>query len=330
MFVALRGGSVRALDPERGQIVWEAAAVGGRLAASEAALVARGADGTLVRLELDSGVVRWRTPTSVTGTLPPALGGDRVFVAGKGAAALDLVSGRVLWTSDEGEASAAPVLSGHTLLVGEQDGTLRARDAFDGHTQWTFATGAPILAAPVVDERGRVFIGTTSRRLLAVSLAAGKPLWRWRVGADVQAPPAVLGGSVVFGTHESVLYALNRRNGNLVWRQTLPSRPRSGPLVVGSAVIVACFETDLVGFDGRTGKRLGGLKVASTFATAPLLVGTRLFVGLRDRGTLAAVDLATAAPEEGASPSPPPGPGATPSPSVSPGPSPTPTPGPLS
>lgn len=302
----------------------------GPLAASEGALVAFGPDGTLARLEPDSGVVRWRAPTSVTGALAPAIGADRVFVVGKGAAALDLISGRVLWISDEGLASAPPVLSGRTLLVGERDGTLRARDAADGHTQWSFPTGAPILAAPGVDERGRVFVGTTSRRFVAVSLAAGKPLWRWRVGADVQAPPALLGGSVVFGTHESVLYALNRRNGNLVWRQTLPSRPRSGPLVVGSAVIVACFETDLVGFDGRTGKRLGGLKVASTFATAPLLVGTRLFVGLRDRGTLAAVDLATAVAEASPSPSPSPEASATPSPLAPPTPSPTPTPGHLS
>lgn len=302
--------------------MWEAAPVSGLLAASESALLAFAADGSLVRLEPDSGVVRWRSPTSVTGGLAPALAGGRVFVVGKGAAALDLISGRVLWTSDEGEASAQPVLSGPTLLVGERDGTLRARDAMDGHTRWSFPTGAAILAAPAVDERGRVFLGTTSRRFLAVSLATGKQLWRWRVGADVQAPPALLGGSVVFGTHESVLYALNRRNGNLVWRQTLPSRPRSGPLVVGSALIVACFETDLVGFDGRTGKRLGGLTVASTFATAPLLVGTRFFIGLRDRGTVAAVDLATAITE--ASPSP------SPSPLASPTPSPTPVPGPLS
>ena len=180
------------MDPERGQIVWEAAPVRGLLAASESALVAMGADGTLVRLEPDSGVVRWRTPTSVTGALAPALGGDRVFVVGKGAAALDLISGRVLWTSDEGEASAPPVLSGKALLVGERDGTLRARDAMDGHTQWSFPTGAPILAAPALDGRGRVFVGTTSRRFLAVSFAAGKQLWRWRVGADVQAPPALL------------------------------------------------------------------------------------------------------------------------------------------
>ena len=81
-----------------------------------------------------------------------------------------------------------------------------------------------------------------------------KPLGRYytttctafeKLGADVQAPPAVLGGSVVFGTHESVLYALNRKNGNMVWRQTLPSRPRSGPLLIGSAIVIACFETDI-------------------------------------------------------------------------------------
>jgi outer membrane protein assembly factor BamB len=335
VFAALRGGVVRAVEPAAGRVVWEQRLAEGRLAAAEGAVVLRTADGTLLRLEPDSGVVRWRTPTQVKGALPAALSRDRVFVVGAGAAALDLASGEVLWRAGEGEASAPPVLAGTTLLVGEADGALRARDTASGRTLWTFATGSRLVAPPVLDGNGRVFVGTTAHRFLAVSLDKGRQLWRWRLGADVQTPAAVLGDSVIFGSHESVLYALSRRNGNLVWRQTLPSRPRSGPLLLGSAVLVACFETELTGFDGRTGKKLGTLKVASTLATAPVLVGTRLFAGLRDRGTLSAVDLATAAPEPApaasASPSGSPSPGASPaaaSPAPSPSPSPTPSPTP--
>jgi outer membrane protein assembly factor BamB len=344
IYASTRGGSVHALDPEQGALVWRSEGAAGLLAAGEGAVVARDADGTVVRLEAESGVVRWRTETGVAGALAPALDARRVFVAGKGAAALDLVSGKPQWTDAEGEASAAPTLVGETLLVGEQDGALRAREAATGKTRWSFATGAPLLAPPAADASGRLFLGTTARQFLAVSLDEGKRLWRWRVGADVPAPAAVLGKSVVFGSHESVLYALDRRNGNLVWRQTLPSRPRSGPLLIGSAVVVACFETDLVGFDGRDGKRLGGLKVASTFATAPVLIGTRLFVGLRDRGTVVAVDVTMVAPvptpspfaspsvspSPGGSPSPGASPSAPPTPSPSPTPTPTPTPRPLS
>ncbi len=336
VFASLRGGGVRAVEPATGHVVWEGQHALGRLAAAEGALLLAAADGALLRIEPDSGVVRWRTATKVTGALTPALAGQRVFAAGKGAAALDLVSGELLWQAEDGDASAPPLVAGKTLLIGEADGTLRARDVDSGRTLWTFATGARLAAAPAVDANRRVFLGTTARGFVAVSLDKGRQLWRWRLGADVQTPPAVLGGNVVFGTHESVLYALNRRNGNLAWRQTLPSRPRSGPLLLDSAILVACFETDLVGFDGRTGRRLGGLKVASTLATAPVLVGTRLFVGLRDRGTLSAVDLATAAPEPtpapsaaptpAASPSASPSPGATPSPSPTPAPTPKPTP----
>src|SRR5262245_14444132 len=238
IYASTRGGSVHALDPEKGSVVWRSEGAAGLLAAGEGAVVARDAAGTVVRLEAEGGVVRWRSETGVAGALAPALDARRVYVVGKGAAALDLVSGKGVWQDDLGEASAPPALVRETLLVGEQGGALRARDPATGQTRWSFATGAPLLAPPAADANGRLFLGTTSRQFLAVSLEKGNRMWRWRLGADVQAPAAVLGKSVVFGTHESVLYALDRKNGNLVWRQTLPSRPRSGPLLVGSAVVV--------------------------------------------------------------------------------------------
>ncbi len=324
IYVGTRDGRVRAVDPDKGSTLWEVAQPG-RLLAGDGFLIVRGEDGSVSRLETTSGQARWRTKTGIIGTLPAARAAESVLIVGKGAAALDMASGRVLWTADDGEASAPPTASGNTLLVGEKDGTLRARAVATGRTLWTFATGGELFAPAIVD-RDRVMVGTTRRAFYAVSLDKGKKLWRWKLGADVHHPAAILGDWVIFGTHESILYALHRRNGNMVWRTALPSRPRSGPLIVGSAVIVACLETDLVGFDGRTGKTLGGLKVPATFATGPLVLGTRLFAGLRDKGTLAAVDFAT-----GRSPEPSPSPSATPSglaSSPSPGPSPMPTPTP--
>ena len=349
VYVGTKDGRVRAVDPEKGSTLWEVTQPG-RLLAGDGFVIVRGEDGSVTRLETTSGQARWRTKTEVAGTLPAARAGETVMIVGTGAAALDLASGRVLWTADDAEASAPPTASGNTLLVGEKDGTLRARAVASGQTLWTFATGGELFAPAIVD-RDRVFVGTSRRAFYAVSLDKGQKLWRWKLGADVHHAAAILGDSVIFGTHESILYALSRRNGNMVWRVALPSRPQSAPLILGSAVLVACLETDLAGFDGRTGRKLGGLKVPATFATGPLVLGTRLFVGLRDKGTLAAVDFSTGRPEPSPSPSiapsgqptaspgaasdpaaPPPatpsGVVSSPSPAPSPTPTPTPTPRP--
>jgi len=172
------------------------------------------------------------------------------------------------------------------VLVGEADGTLRCRDGKTGVSLWTLATGAPLLAPLLVDGDHRIYVGTTSRQVLSVRLKDGHVRWRWKVGADVRIPPAVLKDKVLVASHEAVLYALKRSNGNMVWRSPLPSRPLSGPFLQGPAVLLACQETDLVGLDPATGRRVGVFKTTAEMQTVPLAAGGRLFVGLRDRSVV--------------------------------------------
>jgi outer membrane protein assembly factor BamB len=189
---------------------------------------------------------------------------------------------------------------GQAPLVPGEDGSLSCRDAATGKLQWTFATRNPLRASPAVDEAGgRVMLGAADRRFLALGLDDGKEKWTWKIGAQVQGNPAVLGDRVLFATHEDVLYALKRGSGSLVWQATLPSRPLSAPLTVNGAVLVACYgtrpkESFVVGFDVRTGRRLGDLKTTAELATPPIVLGDALVAGLRDRSV---VRLALARPE---------------------------------
>jgi outer membrane protein assembly factor BamB len=224
----------------------------------------------------------------VPGSLPPVIDGDRVFVAGRGLAALDLASGRVLWRADDGAEATAPlVVAGSRLYVGESDGTLRARDREDGKSIWMFKTEAALAAPPVVDGPDRLFLGTRDRRIVALRAKDGEQEWRWKVGADIQGPGLVHKDRVVFAAFDAVLWALNRGNGNLAWRGLLTSRPMGGPIPVDGVALVACHENELLGFDLRTGRPIGGLRTTAVIGTPPLIVGRRLFLGLRDRTTVA-------------------------------------------
>lgn len=329
LFVALRDGRLLAFDPLTGAPLWEVPQRAGRIAAAPGSLVLGQADGTVWSLDPATGSARWRVAAGITGSPGPVLAGDLVLWAGQGVAALERASGKLVWLAGDGaETSALPVRDGDRVLIGERDGTLRCRSARDGRTLWARPLGGPVLASPVVDDKGRALLGTTARAFLALKVRdEGKRDWRWRLGADVQTPAAVLGQRVFVATFESVLYALNRGSGHVEWRTPLPSRPRSGPLLAGSAVLVACHETEIVGYDVRTGKRLGAITVPASFATSPVLLGRRLYVGLRDRGAIAALEF----PNPAASPSPSasPAPGTTPAPAPGATPAPTPTAAPL-
>jgi outer membrane protein assembly factor BamB len=288
IYVATRDAAVRALDPATGSVAWQVQNLGGRLSAGEGALLVRGEDGTLWSLQPRTGAVRWKADTGVAGPLPASIDGDRALVAGRGLAAVELASGRVLWKDTSGAPTTAPPVSaGPRLLAGEADGTLRCRDRATGLTLWTLPTGGVLVAPPLVDERRRrLYLGTTDKRILEVSTDKGKPGWAWRVGADVGHPGLLLQSQVVFVSFDAVLYAL-RRGGNLAWRGALPSRPLSPPLLVGGHLLVACLENELVAFARDTGAKAGRLRTTAQIVTAPILAGGFVVLGLRDRSVIA-------------------------------------------
>jgi outer membrane protein assembly factor BamB len=285
VFVATRDGLVRALDRDTGAVLWKAEGPARRVISARAGhLLARGLDGSISSLVPGTGATRWTSDTGVKGDLPALATEEIVVVAGEGLVALDSAAGRRLWSSPAAgpTATAPPVLVGSCLAVGEADGTLRCLDPKTGASRWAFRTRTALVAPPVADEEGRLYLGTTDRRVLSLDAAKGRKHWRWKVGADVQSQPAVARGRVLVASFDAVLYAFHTGNGNLAWRSVLPSRPLSAPLVGRSSVIVACHENEILGFDLATGRRLGSLKTAEAMRTPPILVGDRLFVGLRN------------------------------------------------
>ena len=236
VYVATRDGAVRALDQATGAVAWKAEGFPGRLSAADGVLLVRGEDGTLWSLQPRTGAVRWKTETGVAGTLPAVIDGDRALVAGRGLAAVELASGRVLWTDglgcrDDGPSRWPPAPASS---AGEADGTLRCRDRATGST----AVDAPHLRGPPrpsARRRGAAAASTSARATSGSSRSRSTRAssgWAWRVGADIGHPGLLLPEHVLFASYDAVLYAL-RRGGNLAWRGALPSRPLSAPQLVG-------------------------------------------------------------------------------------------------
>lgn len=281
-------GSLHAVNAADGKVLWTTAGREGTLAASPGLLALREADGTVWGIEPGSGSARWKVESGIAGTLPPVVDGDRVLVAGDGIAALDAASGRVAWGAPgEPKVTALPVVAGSLVIVGEADGTVRARDAATGASRWTHASGGEVLAPALPDGEGRLILGTTAHGIIALDAEDGKRQWRWKVGADVTTAGVVIERNAVVATQEAVLWGLRRGGGNMTWRAALPSRTLGGPMRFGTAVLVACHglrpsESLLVGFDGLTGRRLGDLRTPAELKWPPAADGRAVYAALRD------------------------------------------------
>jgi len=82
-----------------------------------------------------------------------------------------------------------PVAAAGLIVVGGDDGAVRAYDSANGNLLWSAYTGARILGTPAI-MYGRVYVGSGDGYLWCLALSDGRPYWRFRLPPNDQYIPA--------------------------------------------------------------------------------------------------------------------------------------------
>ena len=279
--------------------------------------------GFLHKLDKQSGAERWRaqvdaaTPPRLPGTDEKSrwdrygssvvVDGPRLYVASrdKHLYALDVASGKELWRPATGDLmTATPALWRDLLLFADFAGKVQAVDARDGKPRWSYDARLAVAGDLVVDDAGRVFVGSRSYDLIALDAATGKELWKHYYWFSwIESPPVVRGQTVYTGSSDGVgVYAIDVATGARRWKARVPGWAWARTAVDDRLVVAGT-----VGYGAWPGVRSGSLvgidrqsgalrwmhvdpptpehvaqKAEWGFAAGPLLVG----------GTVYAADLA--------------------------------------
>ncbi len=150
--------------------------------------------------------------------------------------AIDLGSGRKLWSADvTGDVRAPVVRDGDLLLVQTAQNQLLALDLATGKSRWTAGRPAPTRltvaghARPLVAQ-GSVYATFSDGYAEAYSLADGGRLWSRPLSLkggdfiDADADPQLRRGRLFVGSYSDGVFALDPRDGHTLWS-------RSGPAV---------------------------------------------------------------------------------------------------
>src|SRR5258708_35467836 len=97
------------------------------------------------------------------------------------------------------------VLANGRLYVGDYRGVISCIDALHGKLDWRFATGAQILATPVVTA-GQVYIGSGDGNFYALDTRTGRPAWSYVTGG-VGDSASLCNGDLYIGSLSGTLYA---------------------------------------------------------------------------------------------------------------------------
>ncbi|MBB4634872.1 PQQ-binding-like beta-propeller repeat protein [Longimicrobium terrae] len=196
--------------------------------------VACAPDGTTAPAEpRDKIEVVWRTPITASGSGREDLAIDdhAFYTLVNGVTAYDLNSGALLWNVPESRHRALNlVVSSGRLFVSSTD--VQAIDARTGTALWRTAVDSLARTETTADDRA-VYVGTDTRRVVALDVSTGRPLWSAEVLADGAYRESVIGivahGDTVYaaiiqelnqsgGAKRGWMVALDRNTGRVLWR----------------------------------------------------------------------------------------------------------------
>ena len=274
---------------------------GGGLAADGGRIYAATGFGSVVALDPASGKVLWDKNVGAPVRASPTAAGERVFVVTMEGQTLCLSGsdGSELWTFRGMPERArilgnsSPAVEGDVVVFPYATGDVVALQASTGQTIWSESlartrTGSSMAAMsdtarPAIDG-GTVFAIGHAGRMVATSHRTGERLWSLTI-PGIQAP-WVAGESVFVVDTGGQLLAIGRRDGKIQWSVKLPgSSTWSGPVLAGNRLWLASSTGQLVGVEATTGRVDVTQDLGQPVYIAPIVASGRMFV-LTDKAKL--------------------------------------------
>lgn len=187
------------------------------------------------------------------------------FGNAQGTHAIDVGTGKPIWTIDTGVTHTTPAIEGETLVIGSWNNSLYGINTSDGNVKWQLQAELPrdtnwegwkgFHLSPVI-QKNVAYVGARGTYFYAVNIESGKVIWSTKVGATWIGSPALVDGDYVhYGLSDGY---------SLVSRQTRSGNPTdvfdtrfynfAQPQADHKSIYVASMGGELFAIDKTSGK----------------------------------------------------------------------------
>ncbi len=162
-------------------------------------------------------------------------------------------------SGDRGTEFSNPVLSGNTLIFGNQSVGLVSLYPGMMQVRWSLPIRGGVISELSVD-RGIVFFGGGDGYLYSVSAESGTVNWRYDLHNSIISRPTVVDGRVFVTTSDDTVFAFDAGTGKWLWHYRRRSAPpatilgASAPLVDGQEVLAGLSDGFLVALSVQDGQ----------------------------------------------------------------------------
>ena len=217
--------TVWSLDATSGQLLWKfhRAAAGWPTTSSPTLAgtllyVGLGSATQFWALNVEDGRIVWSFNTGDRITSTAVVGTNTVYIATWHGIifALNRATGAKLWSYSLNPGQNQSVVDGvggsmalaeGRLYVGDYRGSVVCIDAVKGKLIWRFATGAQVLATPIVAS-GLVYVGSSDGYFYALGIRTGRPAWRYHTG-EIRSSAMLATNHLYVGSIDGVMYAFS-------------------------------------------------------------------------------------------------------------------------
>ncbi|MDP2518803.1 PQQ-like beta-propeller repeat protein [Shimia thalassica] len=281
-------------------------ALGGGLAYGSGKLFVATGFGSMVALNPKTGAVLWEQELGGIGSGSPTVFGDLVYIVSgdDNGWALEVETGRIAWQLSSVPnvnnimSAAAPALNDRFAIFPFGSGELQATFRNGGFRVWDAGISGErpgrarskigdISGDPVI-EGSKVYAANHSGRIVALNIESGERLWTATEGA--LGPVWPVGGSVFMVNDRNKLLRLDSKDGSVIWSVDLPkfveSRPTRqaalyahyGPVLAGGRLVVASSDGLLRIFDPASGAQVHAVEIPGGAASSPIVMNGTLYV----------------------------------------------------
>lgn len=268
-------GQAYAMDAEKGTLLWKLPLMEGVIAPpvlDGAALYAVSRTGRVAALDVDLPSVLWTLPCNVDCEAGLALSGDRLILATMSGdvRCLSAKDSRQLWNFESGAAiRGTPMIDGDGVVAANEAGGVFRLRLDDGSPAWKFDAKSPIDAAPA-SMGGRAIVGTRGGDV--ISIADGREVERWSVGAAVTAAPAIADGRILVPAKRALVCVGS-------WRVETEEEIQSSPCVSGDRAYFGSHDTKVRAIDLATGNVVWEFKTGWYATGSPIVYRGRVMFG---------------------------------------------------
>lgn len=272
MWGRAEGDDVYAFDARSGALLWSKHTVGEDMASPAIRagdLVFANGDMHAYSLRLSDGAQLWRDSLPGVDTMASTtIAGESAFISVchnsphfRQTVAIDVRTGRALWTNPNGSCDASPAVDRGIVLVDGNNEDVKsgydpgghdiiaALDERTGRTLWQrvspsgpytiVASGEHAIAGAAVS--GVLYQSIVNRdEVVALDERTGRVLWRAGTAAPVKMSPVITQTHVIFGDTVGLLYTVDRKTGVVLRTSAFKyAFSTSPPVIVGDTLFVA-------------------------------------------------------------------------------------------